>query len=65
MLSNNGIIKIPLIAHSSDKTQMLDIGVFGNTKMNQQRIHPSEQNLSNQTKQLVKLLGAWQVSTHP
>ena len=65
MLSNNGIIKIPLIAHSSDKTQMLDIGVFGNTKMNQQRIHPSEQNLSNQTKQLVKLLYAWQASTHP
>ena len=64
LLILNGIFTIPLVSHSSDRTQMLDVGIFGNVKLNQQRIHPNK-NLSTQSKQLIKLLGSWQATTHP
>ena len=55
LLILNGILTIPLVYHSSDRTQMLDVGIFGNVKLNQQRIHPNKY-LSTQFKQLIKLL---------
>ena len=60
----HGIVVIPLIPHSSHKTQQLDIGIFGNVKQAQSRIHPSS-TLSTQSQQLLRMLGAWVQITHP
>lgn len=64
IFAENGIDAIPLVPHSSNTTQMLDLGIFGNCKLNQERIHPKS-NHSTQTKQLVRLFAAWQATTHP
>ena len=63
-LVSNGIFAVPLPPYSSHKTQMLDVGIFGNVKVNQQRIHHSN-DLSKQSQQIIKLLGSWQATTHP
>ena len=64
ILITNGIFCMPLIPHSSHLTQMLDVGIFGTAKVNQQRIRGNS-TLSIQTNQILKMIGAWRASTHP
>lgn len=64
LFANHGITVIPLVPHSSHKTQQLDLGIFGNVKQAQSRIHPSGQ-ASVQSQQLLRMLGAWVQITHP
>lgn len=59
-----GIEVLPLVPHSSHLTQQLDIGIFGNVKLAQSRIHPSS-DMSTQSQQLLRMLGAWVQVTHP
>lgn len=56
IMHSNGIQVIPLIPHSSHLTQQLDIGIFGNVKLAQSRIHPGKE-CSVQSRQLLKMLG--------
>lgn len=64
LFHRHGIVDLPLIPHSSHRTQQLDIGIFGNVKQAQSRIHPSSQ-MSTQSQQLLRMLGAWVQITHP
>lgn len=52
------IFPIFLVPHSSDQTQMLDLGIFGIQKKNISKIRP-EKNLSSQSKQIIKILNSW------
>ena len=58
------ICVIFIASHSSDQTQPLDLGIFAICKGAQQRIRPNK-DLSEQSKQIIKLLGGWQAATTP
>lgn len=64
IMTENGIYSIPLVSHSSDKTQMLDLGLFGTVKTAQSRIYLPD-GLSTQTTQIARLLAAWGAVAHP
>ena len=64
ILFSNGIDTFQFVPHSSDQVQQLDIGIFGNLKGAQSRIHPCKV-LSTQSKQLIKMLCAYQAVCHP
>lgn len=64
LLCSNGIRQVPLPPHSSDQTQACDLGLFGNMKAAQSRIHPPEE-YSTQSKQLIRMLCAFQATCHP
>ena len=62
--TENGIVPVALIPHSSHKTQILDVGLFGNVKSAQSRIRLPA-GVSNQTAQIAKMLSAWNAIAHP
>ena len=64
LFDENGIVVVPLQAHSSDQVQALDLGIFGNHKSAQARIHlPTE--MSKQTQQVIRAVSAFQTIAHP
>jgi hypothetical protein len=63
--ASHGVIVIMLPPHSSDQTQALDVGMFAIHKAVMRRVFAPNW-LSNQSKQIYRMLGAWQaVSTPP
>ena len=60
----NGIRLVYLPAHSSDQTQACDLGLFGNLKAAQSRIHPPEE-MSLQSRQLIRIISAFHAVCHP
>ena len=64
VFDENGVIVVFMPAHSSDQLQPLDVGIFGNLKQAQSRIHtPSHMTL--QTQQVIRALAAFQAVAHP
>ena len=55
---------VPLPPHSSDQLQPLDVGLFGNMKAAQSRVHVPEQ-MSPQSRQVIRILSAFQATFHP
>lgn len=60
----NGIRLIYLPAHTSDQTQPCDLGLFGNMKAAQARIHVPE-GMSLQSRQIVRIISAFRATCHP
>ena len=60
----NGVRLLYLPPHSSDQTQACDLGLFGNLKSAQSRIHAPEE-MSTQSRQLVRIISACQATCHP
>jgi hypothetical protein len=50
--------------HSSDQTQLCDVGVFGPMKTNMAHVHPAP-DLLKQSKEILKILGAMQQTLLP
>ena len=64
ILEQHGIQVIFLPPHSSDQTQVCDLGLFGNMKGAQSRIHPSKE-MSIQTQQIIRIISAYHACCHP
>ena len=64
LFDDNGIVVVFLPAHSSDQVQALDVGIFGNHKSAQSRIHVPKE-MSKQTQQVVRAVSAFQAIAHP
>ena len=63
-LERAGVECVFLPAHSSDQTQALDVGLFGNMKSAQSRIHPPS-DMTRQSQQIIRMISAFQASCHP
>lgn len=64
ILEANNVVTVFLPPHSSDQTQPLDVGLFGNMKMAQSRIHCPKR-MSTQSQQVVKMISAYYSAGHP
>jgi hypothetical protein len=64
MCLDNGCFIQFLPPHSSDQVQPCDVGIFGPMKANMSRVSPAR-DLSKQSKQIVKILGALQSTLLP
>lgn len=64
IFDRHGVTVVFLPAHSSDQLQPLDVGIFGNQKANQSRIHVRD-TMSQQTQQVIRALSAFQAVAHP
>lgn len=64
LFDQHGIVVVFLPPHSSDQVQALDLGIFGNHKSAQSRIHPAP-GLSRQSQQVIKAVSAFQAIAHP
>ena len=64
LCEQNGIRLLYLPAHSSDQTQACDLGLFGNLKAAQSRIHVPN-GMSVQSKQVIRIISAFQATCHP
>lgn len=60
----NKVIPIILAPHSSDQTQMLDLGIFGPPKKYISKIKP-DKFLSSQYKQIIRIINSWQAVATP
>ena len=63
-LEHAGVETVFLPAHSSDQTQALDVGLFGNMKSAQARIHPPAE-MTRQSQQIIRMISAFIASCHP
>ena len=63
LLYQNGIRPLFLPPHANDQTQALDLGIFGNMKSAQRRIHRPDR-MSRQSQQVVRMVSAY-ASCHP
>lgn len=60
----NKVRVVPLPPHSSDQLQPLDVGLFGNMKAAQSRVHvPTEMSL--QSRQVIRILSGFHATFHP
>ena len=64
LLRRANVKAILLPAHSSDQTQVCDLGLFGNMKSAQSRIHPPP-TASVQSQQMMKMISAYHGACHP
>ena len=64
IFDKHGINVIFLPPHSSDQLQPLDVGIFGNQKAAQARIH-CHAPMSQQTQQVIRAVSAFQAVAHP
>ena len=60
----NGVKIVYLPPHSSDQTQPCDLGLFGNLKGAQSRVHPPDW-MSVQSRQIIRILSAYRAVCHP
>ena len=60
----NGVRLVFLPPHSSDQTQPCDLGLFGNMKGAQSRVHPPP-DMSVQSRQIIRILSAYRAVCHP
>ena len=56
--TENGVIPLPIPPHSSDQTQMLDLGIFGVQKTRMQRMRYDSE-LNKQTIQIMKIVDSF------
>ena len=64
LCEQNGIRLVYLPPHSSDQTQVCDLGLFGNLKAAQSRIHVPD-GMSLQSRQVIRIISAFQATCHP
>ena len=60
----NGVRLVYLPPHSSDQAQACDLGLFGNLKAAQSRIHAPEE-MTLQSRQVIRIISAFQATRHP
>ena len=64
LLEANNVRLVALPPHSSDQLQPLDVGLFGNMKGAQTRVHVPEE-MSIQSRQVIRILSAFHATFHP
>ena len=64
LLDEAGVKVILLPSHSSDQTQPCDLGLFGNMKSAQSRVH-APKTASVQSQQIMRMVSAYHMTCHP
>ena len=64
LLEANNVRLVSLPPHSSDQLQPLDVGLFGNMKGAQTRVHVPDE-MSMQSRQVIRIMSAFHATCHP